>query len=272
LDDYFDVMGISLIRGRPITRDDDVHSPAAVVVNSTFAEAAWPGQDPVGRRIRFPSDSIERWWTVVGVVANTRYNDPAMPPPSTVYTSERQGPWLDPWFVVRTRVDPRRAAQVLERTVQSIDPGLGISQTTTGPEQLTARLARPRALAALFGALAMTALLLAAVGLFGMLAAYVRERRREIAIRSAVGATPTRVRSLVLVQTLSVAGAGVACGIPMALISSHVLRDIVHDVRPLDAVTLFLVAALLIGVVAAATYGPMVRATRVDVRTALGVE
>ena len=264
LDDYFNVMGVKLVRGRSIARTDDAHAPPAVVVSQAFAAVAWPVQDPLGRRVRFPTDSAQRWWTVVGVVSDTRYNDPSVPPAPTVYTSERQGPWLDPWFVVRTQLDPEDAARVLERTIRSEDPAFGVSQTTTGPAELSARLARPRALAVLFNGLAGTALLLAALGLFGVLAAYVRERRREIAIRCAIGATPAQVRSLVLVQTLTMASIGIACGIPMTLVGVQLLEGAVRDVRPLDAPTLAMVGMVLIGVVAAATYGPMLRATRVE--------
>ena len=272
LDDYFGVMGIRLLEGRSITRRDDAHAPPAVVINQALATVAWPGQNPLGRRIRFPRDSVARWWTVVGVVADTRYGDPATPPAPKAYTSERQGPFDDPWFVVRTQLDPRHVGGLLDRAIQSIDPAFGISQTRTGPEQLSARLARPRALAALFAALAGTALLLAALGLFGVLAAYVRERAREIAIRSAIGATPGQVRALVLVQTMTVASIGIACGMPTALIATRQLGDMVRDVRPLDALTLGAVGLVLLGVVGLATYGPMVRATRVDARTALAAE
>jgi putative ABC transport system permease protein len=272
LDDYFGVIGTPIVRGRTIRRTDDAHAPPAVVVNSAFAKLAWPGQDPIGRRIRFPHDSIERWWTVVGVAADTRYSDPGKPPGPTVFTSERQGPWLDPWYVVRTRLDPRSAVAVLDRAIQSADPSFGLSQTKTGPQLLSARLARPRALATLFAGLAGTALFLAALGLFGILAAYVSERRREIAIRSAIGATRAQVRHLVLVQTLAVAGVGVACGIPMAFAAAHLLGEMVRDVRPLDALTLGAVGSILLSFVGMATYGPMVRATRVDARTALAAD
>jgi ABC-type antimicrobial peptide transport system permease subunit len=243
-----------------------------MVVNEAFARLAWPGRDPIGRRVRFPTDSVERWWTVVGVVGDTRYTDPAKASEPAVYTSSRQGPWYDVWFVVRTSLDPRRAIGLLDRTIQTVDPGFGISEATTGAEQLSARLARPRALATLFSGLAGTALFLAALGLFGVLAAYVRERQREIAIRSALGATPRQLRTLVLVQTLAVTALGVCCGVPLALTGGHILRNMVRDVLPLDSLSLGLVGLILLGVVGLATYAPMVRATRVDARWALASE
>jgi ABC-type antimicrobial peptide transport system permease subunit len=143
---------------------------------------------------------------------------------------------------------------------------------TTGPELLRARLARPRALTAIFNGLSATALLLAALGLFGVLSAYVRERRREMAVRAALGATPTQLRVLVLVQTLGVSAIGVACGVPLVAGASHLLQKTVSDVHPLDACTVIAIAAVVLGIVAAATYGPMVRASRVDVRMALATE
>jgi ABC-type antimicrobial peptide transport system permease subunit len=157
----------------------------------------------------------------------------------------------------------------LEQAIEAADHNYGISETVTGSSLLDARLARPRALAALFAALSATALLLAAVGLFGVLSAYIRERRREIAVRSALGASPSQLRTLVLSQTLTMSVAGVACGVPLALGGSRVLRAMVSDVQTPDVLTIVAVAIVLVGVVAAAAYGPTIRASRVDPRTAL---
>jgi predicted permease len=273
LPDYFAVMGIPLRGGRTFdVHDNDAHGPPVIIVNESFAHQAWPNQDPLGHRLRFRADTAGRWFTVVGVVGDARYADLAAPPHPTVYQSPGQGIEGDPWLAVRTRGDPAQADSLLEHVIEGADPAFGISRTTTGPELLSTRLARPRALATLFGGLAGTALLLAALGLFGVLSAYVRERRREIAIRSALGATPTRLRALVVGQAIGVAAAGIACGLPLALASSHVLRAMVSEVRPVDALTAVAVVVVLLMVVVLATYGPMVRASRADPRIALASE
>jgi putative ABC transport system permease protein len=271
LNDYFGTMRIPIVRGRPITRHDDAHAPPAVVVSQSLADQAWPGQEPLGHRMRFMGDSVPRWWTVVGVAADTRYGDPAAPPLPTVYTSQRQGPWSDPWFVVRTAGDPARSVETLERVIYA-DPMFGVSVTTTGPAALRARLARPRALTAVFGGLAATALLLTGIGLLGMLTSYVAERRREIAVRAALGAAPAQIRALVLGQTITVAAAGVVVGAPLALVATRLLERLGHDIGRPDVLTLIGIAVVLLAVVALATYGPVARAARVDVRTALATE
>ena len=220
------------------------------------------------RRTR-PND---RWWTVVGVVADDHFADISGPAVATTYFPARQEEWDDLWFAVQTPGDPNASEKLVSQTVAAMDFIFAVRLMTTGPEVVAKRLARPRALATVFSGLAGTALLLAAIGLFGVLSAYVRERRREMAVRSALGATPAQLRSLVLAQTLGVAAIGVACGLPVAAGGSHLLQSVVTDVHPLDIATVASVGAILLAVVACATYGPMVRASRVDVRTALGAD
>ena len=272
LDDYFGVFRIPLIAGRALTRGDDSTAPPAAVVSKSLAEEAWPHASPIGRRFRFPADTVNRWWTVVGEVADSRYGDISGAPRPTVYLSTRQDQGYCCWYVVRTAGDPARGIAGLAAALHEADPAFGSSRIETGPGLLKARLARPRALAVLFAALSGTALLLAAVGLFGVLSAYVRVRRREIAVRSALGATAGQLRVLVLAQTLGVAVGGIAFGVPLAVGSSDVLRALVTDVRPANAITVGIMAVVVLVVVAAATYGPMVRATRVDARAALAAE
>lgn len=273
VDDYFGVMGIPVLRGRRLTHDDNVHAPPVAVVSEAFANQTWPGQDPLGHRFRFRNDTApNRWFTVVGVVGDTRYDEIAKPPTPRLYLPVVQTPDGVNWFVVRTRGEPATAVDAVTAAVRAADPDMAVSESETGPGLLRTRLARPRALAILFVALAATALLLAGVGLFGVLSAYVRERRREIAVRSALGATPQQLRALVLGQVFLVAAAGLACGVPLALGASHLLRRLVAEVRPIDAGVVALVGAFLLAVVTVATYGPMLRASRVDARTALATE
>jgi hypothetical protein len=272
LDDYFAVLKIPLLEGRSFTPQDDRHAPLAVVVNEAMARQSWPGQNPLGHRIKVFTDSVDRWWTVVGVVADDHFADITGPPAPTTYFPARQEEWDDLWFTVQTPGDPKASEKLVSHTITAMDSIFAVRLMMTGPEIVAKRLARPRALAVVFSGLAGTALLLAAIGLFGVLSAYVRERRREMAVRSPLGATPTQLRSLVLTQTIGVAAIGLACGVPLAVGSSRLLQKMLSDVQPLDGTTVAAVAVVLLTVVATATYGPMVRASRVDVRTALGAE
>jgi predicted permease len=272
LDDYFGVLRVPLLAGRSLTRKDDSTAPRAAVVSKSLADEAWPHASPIGRRLLFPDDTVHRWWTVVGEAADSRYGDLSGAPRPTIYLSARQDIPGSSWYAVRTAGDPARSVAGLDAAFHEADPDFGPSRIETGPDLLKGRLARPRALAVLFAALSGTALLLAAVGLFGVLSAYVRVRRRELAVRSALGATAGQLRSLVLAQTLGVAAGGIAFGVPIAIGSSNVLRALVTDVRPTNPLVMGIVAVVVLIAVAAATYGPMVRATRVDARTALAAE
>jgi putative ABC transport system permease protein len=279
LDDYFGIVGVRIQRGRGFTRRDDRHGQLVVVVSESFARIAWPGQDPNGHphpwrgQINSGADEPSRdpWYTVVGVVPDIRYDDLMGPAHPTVYTSFRQT-LHQGWFIWRTPGSPSRVSGAIAAAVAATDPNLAVSELTTGASVVADRLARIRALTALFAGLAGTALFLAALGLFGVLATYVRERRGELAVRSALGATPARLRSLVIAQMLGVAAAGVACGIPFALGGSALLSRLVTDVQPPNVATVITVAVVLLVVVAVATIGPMVRASRVDARTALAAE
>ncbi len=162
--------------------------------------------------------------------------------------------------------------QPINHAVSAIDPMFAVRLSETGPDVVRRRIAQPQALTDVFAALAVTALLLAVLGLFGVLSAYVRERRREIAIRGALGATPMQLRSLVVMQTLVLAAMGIVCGAPLALIGPHALHKVVTDVGSVTWLTVVLVALLLLLAVAIATYGPTARAARVDARAALASE
>jgi predicted permease len=273
LDDYFAVMKIPMRRGRTFTTADDANSPPVAIVSESFAQQMWPHQDPIGHRVRFASDTvIGRSWQVIGVAGDTHYDELSASPRPMVYVTPRQAPGADPWYAVRTRGDPNRTIAPLERAIEATDPAFGLARTASGAALLNARLARPRALAALLSALSITALLLAAIGLFGVLSAFVRDRRRELAVRSVLGATPAQLRVLVLTQTVAVALAALAGGFPLAIGGAQLLRVTVRDVVPVDALTVCAVAIILVAIVVGATLGPMRRASRVEPRTALSAD
>ncbi|MBA3554399.1 MAG: FtsX-like permease family protein [Gemmatimonadales bacterium] len=263
-------MGIRLLRGRVFTPGDRAGAQPVVVVSEAFARQTWPGQDPLGGRIRLGSPTSE-WRTTVGLVGDTYYNDVTAPPPPTVYVPVRQstgGPGA--YLTIRTTSgDPGRMLSAVRRALQEIEPWGAIRRVATGPELLAQAFARPRFLAAVLAVLSAVVVLLAAVGLFGVLAALVRQRSNEFGIRQALGATPAQVRGLVLRLASLVVSSGIAVGVPFAFAVMRVLSAQLFGVSPIDAATLLAAAVLLLVVAALAAYVPAQRAARADPMTAL---
>jgi predicted permease len=274
LEAHFATMGSPLSRGRDFTAADRKGASPVAVVSEGFARQVWPGRDPIGQRVRLnPADSTQPWRTVVGVAADTRYRSVTSPPEPTVYVPLRQAASAPMFLVIRTAgIDPRGVVAVLERTLIEANPAFGIREISTGAELLDARLARPRFLAATLAALSGAAVILSGVGLYGLLAAAVRERRHEIAIRMALGATPADVRTLVVQQAVFIVGIGLTMGEALSLVGTRFLRAVLYGVSPADPVTLAAAVSLLIVVAAAAAYAPVARAARADPLTALTAE
>ena len=273
-DDYFKVMRIPLISGRAFTHADDSGAVPVAIVNESFARrmSARTGRHrPPGALGRRPPkgphvhrDRRVQGHALSGVGGATTAHGVLQPAPE--WAIKIPGMPYAP-----RAIRPARLPRWSDSSKPPI-PTWGSRASASGQALLDARLARPRALATLLAALSLAALLLAAIGLFGVLSAYLRERRREIAIRSALGATPAQLRSLVLTQTLAVGVAGLVAGAPLALAGAHLLHLSVRDVVPVNGFTLGAVGAVLLAVVAAAAYAPVARAARVDPRTALAAD
>ena len=274
LDDYFGTLGTPVVRGRGITAADRAGGPLVVVVNQTFAQQAWPGQDPIGRRIRLiPADSTQPWRTVVGVAADGRYWDVTSVRP-TIYVPLRQftqGGGVAFW-AIRAARDPEAALPAVKRVLREVDPSLSVRKVVTGRELAAGPRARPRFLAATVGTLSLIAVALAAVGLFAVLAVYVRQHGHELAIRTALGAAPWDVRALVLRHATRMVAGGIVVGLVLVLGTSRVLRAVLFEVSPTDAATLAFVTVLLLVVALIASYVPARRAMRVDPMVVLRAE
>jgi len=273
LDDFVRTVGLRLVRGRAFTPADRAGAPPVVVVSEGLARQGWPGQNPLGQRIRLGRrDST--WRTVIGVVGDTRYRDlPAAPRPA-IYRPLRQDPnaLFTAMWAVRTTGEPRQALPAIRRVLREADPSAGIQFAASGRELTAEPLARPRLLAAVLAALSAVSVLLAAVGLFGVLAAIVRQRAHEMAVRMALGATPAGVRALVLRHAALLAGAGVLVGLALALAGTRTLRAVLFDVSPTDPLTLAGVAGLLLVVAMVAAAVPARRAARLDPLAVLRAE
>lgn len=264
---YFRTLDVPLLHGRPITESDREDSPRVVVVSEKVSRLFWPGQNAVGKRLGLGQpEQPEDWWTVVGVVPETRYRAMREPLP-TVYLPHRQfggARFVAFMLAIRTSGDPAAVLPSVRNAVQEMDPDLLVTEAQTMARLLAGELAQPRLSAALLGVFGVGALLLAAVGLYAMLAYVVRGRTRELAIRHALGASPWHLRSLVLRQGLALTGAGVLLGLATALASGSLVQSLLFGVSPADPLTLAGVPLVLLLVALAACYVPAQRATRAD--------
>jgi len=264
---YFQTFEVTLVRGRGFTAADRRGAPEVAVVSEDVAARTWPGEDPIGKRVKLGrSDSTEDWraWrTVVGVARPTRYRELTAPRP-TLYLPAEQFIAAAEMLVLRTASPLALVARLARERVGAVDPAVQVVQVAPFREMLRGPLARPRFNAFLIGMFGMIALLLAAIGLYAVMAAHVRQRYSEIGVRVALGATTADVRGLVLGEGLRLAGMGAAIGLASAVVATRLLRGLLFDVHPLDPASFLASAMLLMGVSALASYLPARRATRVD--------
>jgi predicted permease len=263
---YFRSLGIPVLRGRGFTDRDREGSTRVALVSEQVAGRFWPGQNPIGKQIGFDPPTSADWWTVVGLVPETRYRALRQPAP-TVYLPYRQFAdvvTMITTVVVRTTGDPSSVTPSIRRVVQGTDPDVVVTSAVPMQALVAGELAEPRFSAVLAGVFGGGALLLASVGLYAVLAFVVRQRTRELAIRHALGATPSRLRALVLRQAMLLAGTGALWGLLVALAGARLLRSLLFGVSPTDPLTLTTVTATLVAVALAAAYIPARRATRAD--------
>ena len=261
---YFETFQIPILRGRAFTAADRQDSPEVAIVSEDAAARLWPQQDPIGKRLKMGNlVSRSAWRTVVGVAAPTRYRTLTTPRP-TLYLPATQLQMTATNLVLRTTASLERVTSIAADRVRSIDTDVRLMRVVPFTDMLVRPLARPRFNAFLLTIFGTVALLLATVGLYAVMAAYVRQRDREIALRLALGATAISVRRLVLAETLKLAGLGGAIGIAGAAATSSLLRGMLFEVHPLDPSSILGAALLLMSAAALATYLPMRRATRVD--------
>jgi putative ABC transport system permease protein len=267
--DYLAAMGIPLLRGRGITAADVETTPYAVVINQSMAETIFAGMDPIGRRLRM-GGTDGPWRTVVGIVGNALHRGLDAPDEPQVYVPVTQ--WWEETgmtLVVRARTVPLSLVPTVRAAVASADRTVAIAKVAT-MEQLLARSTSQRRFAlVLFAVFAGIALLLTAFGIYGVLAASVAERTREIGIRSALGAPQSRILGMVVRQGAALAGAGLVLGLGGALGLSKLLAKLLYGVRPENPAALLTVTFALAAVAVVACAVPAWRASRVDPMVAL---
>jgi predicted permease len=265
--DYFRAMGIPLLRGRAFTTLDR-EGPPAMMVNDAFVRRFFPGEDVVGKAIQWGDGAA----SIVGVVGDVRQESLSEPAPPLVYVHVLQQSRSSVNLVVRGEGAPMQLAAAVRQAIWSVNPNQTITRITTLEEVVGGSVARPRLIAALLGLFAVLALVLGAVGIYGVLAYTVGQRQREIGVRLALGARPAEVLGMVLRNGMRLAGLGVALGVAGALVLSRVMSSILFGVAPHDPLTFGVVAVVLLGVALVACLVPARRAMRVDPAVSLRAE
>lgn len=259
---YFAVMGIPLLGGRDLDQHDTMAAEPAIVVNQLFAGKFFPGENPIGKRLGL-NWNVEHG-VIVGVCANARQTSLAVQPQATIFLAQAQGPMYFGALVVRTRMEPAAMAHAVEDAVHAVDPDQAISDTASMEQVVAQSVARPRLESVLLGIFAAMALLLAVIGLYGVLAYSVTQRTREIGIRMALGANARQLVGGVVRDGLTLILAGTVAGLAMALALTRLLASLLYEVEPADPLTFAAVCGLLLAVGLCAAWLPARRVARVD--------
>ena len=272
---YFETLGVRLLRGRSIEARDDANAPGVMVINETMAKQLFPGEDPVGKRLRFgPEGADAPWMTVIGVVGDVRQMGLDLAAEAELYLSSDQIPVVFAFFwprhlLVRTQGDPLAISAAVRRAVWDVDPAQPVAQIRAMTDVLDADLASRNTQLTLLGVFAALALVLSAVGLYGVLAYTVTQRTAEIALRMALGAPAASVVRGVVRSALLLAAIGIAFGLAGAFAGTRVLASFLYGVSATDPATLTVVAAVFVVVTLVASYVPARRAAHVDPAHAL---
>ncbi len=277
--DYFRTMGIQLLRGRLFTEADDANAARVVVINERMAREYWPGADPIGSQLTFPNvenltmpdgrKKAATRFTIVGVVKNVKNRGLEVQPDEEVYVPYTQEDFVPRTLLVKSSVKPASLVSAIRSQVQSLDPAQPIADVATLDEIVTQARAGSRFPMTLLALFAGLALILAAVGVYGVMSYSVGQRVHEIGIRIALGAERRDVFSLVVGQGAKLAAIGLGMGLAAALSLTWLMSKLLFGVRPQDPLTFVAVTLILIAVVVFATYVPARRAVRVDPIVAL---
>lgn len=268
---YFAAMGIPVLRGRPFGRQDRLDSPRVALVNESFVRKYSAEEDPIGRVI-LGDWANPKPTSIIGVVTDIRHNGLTAEPRPTVFLAQSQVPGYYTYLVVRTTLEPNAMAAAIRREVRQVDPRQPVADVQPMEQYVSTALARPKLYAVLLGTFASLALLLAAVGLYGLMAYTVSRRTHEIGVRMALGAQPRDVLGSMLGEGARLAGAGVALGAICAVVLSRVVVKLLYGVTAVDPLTYTGAAVLLGGVALVAVCLPARRAARVDPMVALRYE
>lgn len=262
--EYFETLGIPLIKGRTFNDRDRLGLPRVVVINETAARRLWPGEDPIGKRVRltdiYDGDGAE----VIGVVADVRYRPVEAAITPDFYLSYLQAPLPNGFMFIRTRGDIAATSASIASVLRKLDPDLPVVNVKTMGNRFGEATWRTRLGAELLSLFAALAVLLAAIGLYGVIAQSVEQRTREIGVRMALGADRGDIFRLVLGRALAVGAIGIVMGVVLSMLSTPFLDALLYQVHPRDLRTMGVLATALLAVTLLASYVPARRATRVD--------
>ena len=269
-DDYFRALELPLRQGRAFTRHDDTTSPSVAIVSEALARKYWPNEDPVGKRVSFLATDM-KMTTIVGVVGDARHNPNIGRPPlaPVVYVPVSQTPWTTTTLVVRTAGDPLAATAAVQRAIGSVDPALAAGDIMTLEQTLAMSVSPQRITAGMLSVFAGVAVLLAVIGIYGVMSYSVTQRTHEIGIRMALGAQQGDVIRRVLRQGFRLTALGIVIGGAAALGLTRAMATLLHDVSPTDPITFVAVTVVLVGVALLGSWLPARRAAGVDPVVAL---
>jgi len=277
--EYFHLLEIPLLRGRVFNDRDDENAPLVAVINQAMAETYWRGEDPLGKRLKLGRGragvgqrASKAWVTIVGVVADARSESLANASVPQIYLSLYQETPKELAVFLRGDLNASAIPEEVRAMVQSVDPELPVYGAQTLDDAVSASLEQRRFSMDIVAAFAVTALLLAALGIYGVISYIVSERSHEIGIRLALGAERGRILKMVLRQGLELAIGGAVLGVVGALILSHLMAGLLYGVSPTDPLTFIGVTVVLTAVALAACFVPALRAVRVDPLVALRCE
>ena len=262
--DYFKVFQATLLRGRSFTEVDEDGKPLVAIIDESTARKYWPDRDPLGRRVRFGPDPTKPWTTVVGIIRDIKSDGLDIDGVPHIYVSTYQDPSKQVSVLLRTSLPATQLGPQIRHEIQSIDPGLPVFNVSSMNDVLDRSLASRRFSAGLVGGFAGLALLLASIGIYGLLAYMVGQRSREIGLRMALGARRWDVLKLILGKGVALAGAGIVAGMIFSAASASLMASLLYGVRPHDSLVFLVVPLLLFVIAVVASYLPARRATKVN--------
>jgi predicted permease len=260
---FLQALGVNLLQGRDFTEQDDETKPRVAVVNETFARRFWPNEAPIGKRFSFQGPQGP-WIEVVGVIQDGKYFNLNEEPTPLVYTSLRQGGSGYLTIIARTSGDPQGVIAAIRREIFQLDATLPVFNVQTMVEHMNSPLFPMRVAATMFTGFGLLALTLAAVGVLGVISYVVSQRTREIGIRVALGAAPSRIFRLVVGYGLLLTATGIVLGLAFTFVVTQLLSSLLYDVSAIDPLTFAVVLSLLSSIALLACSVPAYKAMKVD--------
>jgi putative ABC transport system permease protein len=272
--EYFSTLSIPVTRGRNFSVDDRLNSVQVTIISETMAERYFPGQDPIGKRIKVggPERPEAPWMEIIGIVGDAKYSGLETAFEPTRYQAISQVPWLGVYLVVKTAGEPSGIVAELRRNLAQIDPEVPLARLATMNDAMQGAVTQPRFRTQLLSVFSAIGLLLAAGGIYGVMSYSVSKRTQEIGLRMSLGARNRDVLWMVIGEGLALGCAGIVLGVIGSLALTRVLRTLLFEVTPTDPITFIMVSAFLLCVMLAACYLPARRAARVDPMSALKYE